>query len=103
MLRRSSAQQIVLLILLALGGCSEETPREQPPRATAAADIGPILVLSLQAWPAIVEVQGTLYGDEQAVVGAKVAGQVKTVHVDLGSLVKQGDILAVLAMEDFDL
>jgi len=54
-------------------------------------------------WPEGVTVQGMLVGDERVVVGAKVAGRVKEVRVDLGASVRAGDVLAQLEGEDFDL
>ncbi len=54
-------------------------------------------------WPEVVAVQGMLVGDERVVVGAKVAGRVTEVAVDLGTAVRAGDVLARLESEDFDL
>jgi len=89
-------------LLLLLAGCSTQTPPPFTP-STAPTEIGSTVSVGLQSWPAVIEVQGSLYGDEQAVVGTKVAGLVETVKVDIGSIVKQGDTLATLEMEDFDL
>lgn len=60
------------------------------------------MVVEAQEFPQTVKVQGSLMSDEQAVVGVKVAGSVMKVGVDLGSRVKQGDILAVLDAKDFE-
>jgi RND family efflux transporter MFP subunit len=57
----------------------------------------------VQEWPRVVRVQGSLLGDEHAVVGTRVAGLVKEVKADLGSVVKLGDVLATLDAEEFDL
>jgi RND family efflux transporter MFP subunit len=51
----------------------------------------------------VVRVQGGLRADEQAVVGAKVAGRVKDVHVDIGSVVRRGDVVMDLETEDINL
>jgi RND family efflux transporter MFP subunit len=48
-------------------------------------------------------VQGTLVADEEAIIGAKVAGRVEKVSVDRGSPVKAGDVLVALEMTDFNL
>jgi RND family efflux transporter MFP subunit len=56
------------------------------------------------AWhyaPQTVKLQGSLLGDEQAVVGVKVAGRVDHVEVDVGANVRRGDKLAVLDLADF--
>jgi RND family efflux transporter MFP subunit len=57
----------------------------------------------MQPWSRVVRTQGSLVGDEHAVIGAKVAGRVKSVHADLGSSVKEGDRLAALDVRDFEL
>jgi HlyD family secretion protein len=44
-----------------------------------------------------------LIGDEHALIGAKVAGRVKAVAVDLGSSVEQGQVIAELETDVFDL
>ena len=49
-----------------------------------------------QPWPRVVRAQGSLLEDEQALVGAKVAGRIKEVAIDLGSMVKQGQEIAAL-------
>ena len=56
-----------------------------------------------QSWPRVVRVQGSLSADERVVVGAKVAGRVKEVPVDLGSVVRRGDLLATLDTEELEL
>jgi len=56
-----------------------------------------------QSWPTIVRCQGTLYADEDSAIGARVAGRVSTVHVDLGDSVKAGDPLVSLETEEFEL
>ncbi|ADV61218.1 efflux transporter, RND family, MFP subunit [Isosphaera pallida ATCC 43644] len=54
-------------------------------------------------WPLTARIQGSLVGDEQAQIGARVAGRVESVTVDLGSRVATGDILAVLDQNEFAL
>jgi RND family efflux transporter MFP subunit len=56
-----------------------------------------------QSWPTIVRCQGTLYADEDSAIGARVAGRVAKVHVDLGDSVKVGDPLVSLETEEFEL
>lgn len=58
---------------------------------------------AITAWPRTVRVQGSLWGDEHSVIGAKVAGRVKEVSVDLGDAVAQDEVLAALDAEEFDL
>ncbi|MGC1276563.1 MAG: efflux RND transporter periplasmic adaptor subunit [Planctomycetaceae bacterium] len=49
-----------------------------------------------QSWPRLAATQGNLIADETTVVGAKVAGRIDQVPVDLGDFAKAGTILASL-------
>jgi RND family efflux transporter MFP subunit len=95
----------VLLICLAVGsGCRPEhegTVRELAPEMESIE--AEVMTVQPMLWPAIVRSQGTLFGDEQTVVGAKVAGRVAQVHFDLGDLVRTGEILVTLDQEEFRL
>jgi len=51
----------------------------------------------------VITVTGTLAAEEQVALSFKVAGRVDQVQVDLGSLVRQGQVLATLVSTDFDL
>jgi RND family efflux transporter MFP subunit len=48
-------------------------------------------------------VSGTLAGDEQAELAAKVSGRLEQIYVDIGSPVKRGQVIARLAPTDFEL
>ena len=50
-----------------------------------------------------VTVTGTLAAYDQATVSAKVPGRVKSIAVDLGSVVRQGQIIAQLEQQDYHL
>ena len=50
-----------------------------------------------------ITVTGTLAAEDQVALAFKVAGRVAEVRVDLGSTVKEGQILAVLGPTDFEL
>ncbi len=76
------------------------SPQNADPPLFAQAELHTV---AKRPWPEVVSVQGMLVGDERVVVGAKVAGRVKEVRVDLGTSVRAGDILAQLESEDFDL
>lgn len=61
------------------------------------------LVLQDVDWPKEVRVQGTLYADEVAAIGARVAGRVSKVHVQLGDVVTAGQTLVDLDTDEFEL
>jgi RND family efflux transporter MFP subunit len=94
-------------ILALLAGCQRQATPEARPAAKAQAappeQAVTVVEAALRPWPRSVRVQGTLIEDESALLGAKVAGRVKQVLVDIGSLVKHDQVVAVLDAEEFDL
>jgi len=50
-----------------------------------------------------IEIVGTLAADEEVIVSTEVEGQVIEMRVDMGSVVRRGDILARLESRDFEL
>jgi RND family efflux transporter MFP subunit len=96
----------VLLTLSAIqtSGCGHESEKQATePDRPAAVIRAETLQVDVAPWPTIVRTQGTLFADEVAVVGAKVAGRVSEVPVDLGDHVVQGAPLATLDQQDFHL
>jgi RND family efflux transporter MFP subunit len=100
----------LLALMLAMPGCGGGAPPSAPaPKVadSAAPSIEDpqvhVIEVALQAWPRAVRVQGTLIEDEYALLGAKVAGRVKAVKVDIGSSVKSGQVIAELETDEFDL
>jgi RND family efflux transporter MFP subunit len=79
------------------GAATPEDSSEKTPQDVVATQV------ALRTWPRTVMLQGNLMGDEQAVVGTEVAGQVRTVNVDIGTQVAQGEVIAELDPVDFDL
>jgi RND family efflux transporter MFP subunit len=89
-----------------LAGCGQgqlQQTAEEKKNAAQATPTVQVVSARLHAWPKTVRIQGSLVGDEQAVIGAKVAGRVKEIKVDLGSVVRKGDVICTLDPEDFDL
>lgn len=102
--RATTMSLVVLWAAAWTGGCSEtqqaDLPRQTPPLETIDAEV---LTLQLRPWPSVVRSQGSLFADEQTVVGAKVAGRVASVHVDLGDFVQSGAPLVTLDQQEFEL
>lgn len=51
--------------------------------------------------PEVVEANGELFAEEQANISTKVPGRVEKLFVDLGSIVKAGDVVAELEKTDY--
>ncbi len=93
-------------ILLGLtAGCSKDNATAAKTDKPSEAPVlqAETLVVQQATWPTIVRCQGTLYADETAAVGARVAGRVAAVHVELGDAVKQGQPLVSLQTDEFEL
>lgn len=98
------AAAIVITAGLAAGcGKHAAAPPESEAAEPAADTALQVTEVALRRWPRTVRAQGTLIEDEYSIIGAKVAGRVKEVMVDLGSAVKQDQPIAVLETEEFEL
>jgi RND family efflux transporter MFP subunit len=91
--------------IFAVAGCNTSHEPETAAEAPAEVPVLRAVVLEVQpvAWPRIVRSQGNLVADEVAVIGAKIAGRVEQINVDLGDEVAGGAEIASLAQEEFKL
>lgn len=93
-------------MLLVGGGCHRQeegdhaTPAE---KAVLPAIEAEVMTVESALLPATVQAQGSLVADEVTIVGAKVAGRVADLHVDVGDEVAQGDPLVTLDRAEFEL
>lgn len=77
-------------------GATAPSARDEPrPVRLADAVSGPL--------PVTVTATGTLAAEDQVVLNTKVAGRLRDLPVDLGSVVKEGQVVAVLDLRDFEL
>ncbi len=86
-------------VLLLISGCQHAS--EPASSATQTTAEKPVLETALirveqKPWKTVIRSQGGLVSDESTTVGAKVAGRVAAVAVDLGDYVHAGDTLAQL-------
>lgn len=90
-------------LLGALSGCGSHAPTSKAPTEPSEPAVVRAEVVKVQPslWPASVRTQGSLVADEVAIVGAKVAGRVDQLHVDLGDSVDANSPLASLHKEEF--
>lgn len=104
---RASGWSAVVLLSLVVGCHHEGPPTASSPAAAPAKEVKPIeadvMAVGLHTWPRIVRTQGNLVADEVTTVGAKVAGRVVEVHVDLGDRLGPGDPLVTLDQSELRL
>jgi RND family efflux transporter MFP subunit len=103
----------MLLAVTSLVGCGSDYPapgaaKSAPAgtaRAATPAKSTPVRVIPAMEERAagVVVASGTLAAEEQVVLGMKVAGRLAEITVDLGTRVKQGDVVARLDSTDFRL
>lgn len=102
-MKAGSLELCVLALSLALaGGCGKTDSkagarRDEPAR--------PVSVARAAARPMVqtVAVTGTLAAQESSMLSAKVAGRLQQLNVDLGSVVREGDLLAQVEPRDYEL
>lgn len=90
------------LIVALTVSCSKST---DAPRADAIISPRAVSVAVAQARPMerAISANGTLAAHEQGTLSIKVPGRLLSVSVDLGSIVKQGDVLAQVDPHDYEL
>ncbi|HEX2521156.1 MAG TPA: efflux RND transporter periplasmic adaptor subunit [Terriglobia bacterium] len=99
--------QIIIVALLPLlyWGCSKS--QEQAVRAADAGRPEPLPVRTAsiieRRVERTVEVVGTLKADQEVVVSSELRGTIEELPVDLGSVVRQGQVLARLSSREFQL
>jgi len=91
----------VLALLLLTTGCSGPySSGKVAAKESAIAEVN-VVPVSLILIPEMVTANGELFAEELTNVTNKVPGRVSTLLVDLGSVVKRGDILAELEKDDY--
>lgn len=94
----------LFLSCLILAGCSGPYSTETVNATTGAKTVAVTTrTATLDAIPELISATGELLAEDQATLRAKVPGRVRKLNVDLGSKVREGDIIAELEQEDYDL
>lgn len=95
---------MVSALVILLAGCGGESDTKAAPERPEIPTIeAATLVVESSVFPDLVRTQGSLVADEVTVVGARVAGRVAEVHVDVGDAVAAGAPLATLDRAEFQL
>jgi multidrug efflux pump subunit AcrA (membrane-fusion protein) len=86
-----------VVVLVALAGCKRQSAGQQQgkPSEPLVVTLQPTRLADVQR---TVDVVGTLYGDEEATISAKVAGRITQIYKDVGDRVALNEPLAQLYM-----
>jgi RND family efflux transporter MFP subunit len=96
---RHSAIAVLLVVVLAGCGRDEKAALPKAPEPIAVT-LAPVIWGSVNT---TVEIVGTLFGDEQATISAKVAGRIEKIAADVGDRVRPGNVLAQIDRTDYEL
>lgn len=100
----SRACLIFALVIFFAAGCREPTGSGKKVEPAVEVVVqGTELTIEPIQWPKLVKCQGTLIADEVTTIGAKVAGRIVEVPVDLGDISCQDDVLVQLDPKEFQL
>ena len=105
-MKPAHGQSALPILLLATLACScSKAPDSQRPGNAGNAAARPVRVTVVESLPMerVVLATGSLLAQEQATLSIKVPGRLHTVAVDLGSVVKKGDLLAQVDPKDYEL
>jgi multidrug efflux pump subunit AcrA (membrane-fusion protein) len=99
---RRVASAIGLIATLVSPGCSKSSSAANAPHADPAV---PVLLAPVKVEPVQREVEavGTLWGDEDAIIAAKVPGRIISIYKDVGDRATSGEVLARVDSTDYAL
>jgi membrane fusion protein (multidrug efflux system) len=98
MISKMNALKIILpaLITICIAGCNQSGRQPSKDSSKPKVDSTAVFILQSSALDKIVSLPGELLPNEKVQVYGKVNGYVKKIFVDIGSLVKQGQVIAIL-------
>lgn len=99
--RKNLPSTAILALVLALSACQRRV--EAPAVGADTRVLVTLQPVKVQPVPRTVEVVGTLYGEEEVVLAAKVAGRIAAVEHDLGDSVPGGTVIARVELADYEL
>ena len=96
----------VVFLLLAVASSCSRRPGQEPVKA-ASGGPAPLAVktaaAATRAFEKSISVTGSLYPDESVNVSSEVPGRVMKIHADFGQSVRQGQVLAELDPQEYDI
>lgn len=84
-------------------GCGKLEKPERPVKAGASARPVTLVPAQRRSMTRSITVTGTLSAQEKSILSAKVAGRLEKLQVDIGSIVRQGEMLAQIEPRDYEL
>lgn len=98
----TAAALLAAILLVGLSACERKGQAQSTGRSPTTV---PVTLRSAKALPVqrAVDVVGTLYGDEETVVSAKVPGRIIALYKDVGDTVAPGEALVQLKQNDYQL
>jgi RND family efflux transporter MFP subunit len=98
--RPATVATIAALLLLTGCGRNQPAPTEAEKRADVTVTLEPAKALAV---PRTIRVVGTVYGEEEVAIAAKVPGRVSEIAKDMGDRVTPQDVLLKIDTTDYDL
>lgn len=104
-IRRSGALLLSLAAVVSVAACKASSATSDSASRARQAEVREVEVVAATADRLVraVTVTGTLAAEEQVTLSMKVTGRLQQLHVDLGSRVSAGQVLARLVPTDFNL
>src|SRR5437763_6108907 len=97
---------LILLVVTTLGGCKSDYPSSgkaaSPDSKSAPRQVKTAKVAKMPIGETVT-VNGNLAAYDQTTVGMKVPGRLQTISVDLGSVVRKGQVIVQLEQQDYKL
>jgi len=98
--RRRVLARVAPILLASVVSCSKSSPDK---RTQDEARPVKVAQAAVRPWERAVQVSGSLVAHEQATLSVKVSGRLELIAVDIGSVVRKGDVLARLERKDYEL
>ena len=102
-MRPRSIRVVALAALLAMAGACSKSEAPKSAAATNKVRTVRVALAEIRPMERVVTVTGLLLADEAATLSVKIGGRLKTLSVDIGSVVKRGDVIAQVEPRDYEL
>ena len=102
-MRPRSIRVVALAALLAMAGACSKSDSPKSAASTNAVRSVRVALAEVRPMERVVTVTGLLLADEAATLSVKIGGRLKTLSVDIGSVVKRGDVIAQVEPRDYEL